>query len=378
MKRLLTVLVCVLSVISLLVGCAGTPAAPTATTAPAPKATAATAPTAAPAPATPAAANPAPAKQSLTVVRVGNMQVLSGAGVFVAQEKGYFKEQGIEVQQTYFDTGQQMIPALASGQLDVGSGAISTGLFNAIIRDIPLKIVAGQSSQPAGFGANGLVVRKDLFDSGKFKDYSDLKGKRIAIPAKGTASDILLDIALKKGNLTYKDVDVVEMPLPDMTTALANKSIDVALQNEPSRTISVAKGVGVAWKGGDQIYPGQVFTAWVYSPKFAENRELGDRFMVALLKGVRDLEDAFMKKDPKARAEIIPMLTKTLSVKDPAIYDKMTAAYLHPNGRFDPKLLEADQNWYIEHGFQKEKVDFTKAVDFSFVDYAVKQLGEYK
>src|ERR687885_649031 len=58
------------------------------------------------------------------------------------------------------------VAPLAAGQLDVGGGAPSAGLGNALARGLNLKIVADKGSTPPGFGYAGVVIRKDLWDSG--------------------------------------------------------------------------------------------------------------------------------------------------------------------------------------------------------------------
>src|SRR5262245_23069149 len=103
------------------------PAAPAA----APKA-------AAPAPAAPAPAaaqpNPAPAATaapSRATVRVGVTPLLTVSGLYVAQERGYFDEQAIDVTMENITDASAMVPSLATGQIDVGNGALSAGLWNA-------------------------------------------------------------------------------------------------------------------------------------------------------------------------------------------------------------------------------------------------------
>src|SRR5436305_1768758 len=93
------------------------------------------------APANQPAAEPEPAKVSL-----GEVGSASDAGIYVALDKGYFAEQGIEVERTRFTTAADMVAPLGRGQLDVGGGAPSAGLLNAIARDIPLKIVADKGN----------------------------------------------------------------------------------------------------------------------------------------------------------------------------------------------------------------------------------------
>src|SRR5829696_5294336 len=75
-------------------------------------------------------------------VRLGSTAGASDAGFFIAEEKGYFREQGLIVDTTTFASATEIVAPLGAGQLDVGGGAPSAGLGNALARGITLKIVA--------------------------------------------------------------------------------------------------------------------------------------------------------------------------------------------------------------------------------------------
>ena len=75
-------------------------------------------------------------------VRIG---ILNGASAFiplVADGKGFMKEAGIEPEFIIFDSGAKMIPSIATGDLDIGIGASSSALYNAVGRGLGIKIVA--------------------------------------------------------------------------------------------------------------------------------------------------------------------------------------------------------------------------------------------
>src|SRR5919198_218146 len=179
------------------------------------QAPAAAVPTQAPAPAVASTASAA----SPAAVKVGLLASLTTGPYFIAQERGYFREYGIDASDEVFDTGAKMVPSLATGGLDVGSGAISAGLFNAVSRDISLKLVAQQASSTPGHGNIAMFVRKDLIEGGAFKDFSDMKGKKVGLTAKGSQSEVLLDRALQKGGLQLSDVQEVELSVGDMAAA---------------------------------------------------------------------------------------------------------------------------------------------------------------
>ncbi len=382
MRKALIVLLGTAVLLALAIGCTSTSAPSPTAAVPKTQASptkAAVAPTAAAAPTAPAKGAAAATTKELAKVKLGVVTGISDAAFFIANDKGYFKEQGLEVQMTPFNSAAQMVAPLSIGQLDAGGGAPGAGLYNAMAREITVKIVADKGSFGENDSYQALLVRKDLVDSGKFKDYKDLKGLKIAIPAEGITPHVELDAALKKGGLTLKDADTVVMPFPEMPAAFAGKSIDAAVSIEPFSTLAVQKGVAVKFKGSNEYYPNHQVAVVLYSPAFIKDRpDVAKRFMVAYLKAARDYNDAFVKKDKKAWDDVVGILMKNTSVKDKALYEKMPMPGINPNGDVMIQSLKDDQEWYLAKGYQKTRINIDSLVDQQFIKYAVQQLGVYK
>ncbi len=325
------------------------------------------------------ASAPAPeATPSPATVHVGIVGSVSDSALFIADSRGYFKEQGITVDFQRFQSAAVMTPALGRGQLDVGAGAPSAGLFNAMAREIPLKIVADKGNVKPGHGYEAYVVRKQLWDSGQLKSPGDLKGRTVAIAALDIAPEVELDNFLRSGGLTVKDVKLTPLAFPDMVTALATGSVDMANIIEPYATQAVSKGVGAVWHRSDELNPGHQLGVVLYSPDFAKKQDLARRFMLAYLKGARDYNDAFDKKDSAKRAAVVKILTEQTSVKDASLYDRMVMPGIDPNGKVNKDSLVSDQDWFLKYGSQKQKADLNQGIDTSFAAWAVQKLGQYK
>jgi len=315
--------------------------------------------------------------QKLVKLKVGYLPISSGAGTFIALEKGYFEQEGIQVDLNAFKTAGDQIPLLATGELDVGVGQINAGLFNAAGREIPLKLVADHGTSLAGRSASSITVRKDLIDEGKFKDFADFKGKKVAISGQGSSSSILLDMAFKVGNVDPKDVEVVVMGFPEMLTAFQNKAIDIAVFQEPMTTQAIEQGLIVRWKGADEIYPNSQIASVMFSPKFAQEQpELAKKYMKAYLLGVRDYVNAFDRGVNKD--EIVEILMKHTSIQDRALFDKMVPSGLNPNGQLNVEGIKSDLEWYIANGYIENEPDLDQLIDMQFVEAALQELGEYK
>ena len=122
---------------------------------------------------------------ALDRVKVGIINTIGDINVFIADEKGYFAKENISAEILSFDASARMMAPLGSGEIDIGGGSTSVGLFNAIDRGIGLRVVADKGRTAEGYVYQSLMIRKNLVESGKFRSLSDLKGLRIAVGAPG-------------------------------------------------------------------------------------------------------------------------------------------------------------------------------------------------
>jgi NitT/TauT family transport system substrate-binding protein len=315
-------------------------------------------------------------------VRVGIVNTISDAGFYIAEKKGYFRQEGLDVKFTSFNSAARMIAPLGGGQLDVGGGTVSAGLYNAVARDIKLKIVADKGSIAPGYAYSALLVRKDHIDSGRYKSFKDLKGMKVAIGAAGTGTASALNEALKLGGLAYKDVDIIDLGFPQHIVAYTNKAIDAGMTNEPTVTQSVRAGVAVRVAGNDTIYPNQQTAVVLYAEEFTKSRpDDALKFMRAYVKGVRDYNDALRDgtlSGPNAD-EIISILTEYTEIKDPAIYRQLSPNACNPDGTVNIDSLKKDLEFFRQQNLiEKGNISVESVVDHSFVQKVVQDLGPYR
>ena len=102
---------------------------------------------------------------SVSTVKVGIPAAISNAPLFIAIDRGYFHEEGIALENGTFKSAADMIAPLGSGQLDVGTGASSAGVFNAAAQGVHVKIASDKAIVGESNSAYALVVRKELIDS---------------------------------------------------------------------------------------------------------------------------------------------------------------------------------------------------------------------
>jgi len=314
-------------------------------------------------------------------VRIGVLGASSDAPYYIADARGYFRDAGIEAVFVNGTNTAQLVAPLATGALDVGSGAPSASLYNAVARGVDIKIVADKGSMPKGYGFMPLLVRKDLIDSGRFRSFADLKGLRVGSPTPGGANVATLNEALKKGGLTLEDIDAVYMGQLELALALENKALDAALVTEPNATLAVDAGKAVRFAGGDEIYPDQQLSVVVYSGEFIRHHpETAKRFMRAYIRAVRDYNDALAdgRLAGPGAAEIIDIMLRYGKIKDARIYRDMVPNGVDPDGRVNLASLQQDHDLFGALGLLKGASSVKDMVDLSFADAAVAALGPYK
>jgi NitT/TauT family transport system substrate-binding protein len=314
-------------------------------------------------------------------IRVGVLNVGTDAPFLIADKKGYFKEEGINVVFSTFASAGLMVVPLSSGQLDVGGGAPAVGIYNAAVHNIDVKVVADRASDAPGYGFDPLLVRTELIKSGRFKTPKDLKGMTIAGNQPGSVSTVALYELLKKYGLKWDDVKVVNLDYPNHVAALQNGKVDASITTEPQASEAVGLGGVTRVMGDDAWYPNQEISVMIYSGAFIrEHRDLARKFMRAYLKAARyyigALKDGHFA-GPNA-ADVISILTATTSLKDPAAYKTLTPGSIDPNGKLNLASMRKDLQYFKDAGLIDGPVKVEDVVDESILNDVLKEMGPYK
>jgi len=147
--------------------------------------------------------------------------------LFIAKEKGFFKEEKVDVDLVNIEDPKEGFFALAAGRLD---GVVST------IDTMVLYLKTGKEYQYVlalddSAGGDGIVARKEI------KSVKDLKGKKVAVN-EGSVSQFFLNVILKDSGMSQKDIEVVNMKQGDAGAAFVAEKVDAAVTWEPWLTKS--------------------------------------------------------------------------------------------------------------------------------------------
>jgi NitT/TauT family transport system substrate-binding protein len=211
----------------------------------------------------------------------------SFAPIYIAIAEGYFKQYGINLENVPVTENSQNTAMLASGAVDIYGGTLSAGLINMIAKDSDIKVVADRGHFKAGECTyEAILVRKDLYDSGKITSAKDLAGQTIATTTTGPDA-YLLGTYLAQAGLTLKDVTVSNLPKSGYIDAFANKTVAAIVTQELylSEVMNAGNAV-ILVRAEDVIGTYQVGVLAFGKAITVDNRDLGARFLAAYLKGV--------------------------------------------------------------------------------------------
>jgi NitT/TauT family transport system substrate-binding protein len=303
----------------------------------------------------------------MTTVRIGYVPVMIYAPLYIAAERGYFAEEGIEVELVPVQGGSDSVVQLAAGNFDAAVGGIGAGLLNAAHQGLEFRIVAPMHTERAPL-ATPLVIAANRKD--EIKTVADLKGKKVAINAIGAATEYWVYSALLKAGLTLDDVTITAVPFRDVPAALESGAVDAAMLGEPLATLQ--KDAGTVSVLADDFIDGITVTyLYMGMPLLKDKPEVANKFVRAYLRALRDLQgDAWVTDETAA---IIEKYTKV-----PAdVVKRANRPYYDANGKIPMDDLAELQRYFLTRGVleYKEPIDLAAFVDNAPMEAALADLG---
>jgi len=309
--------------------------------------------------------SPVPTTPAMTTVRVAYLPLMSNGPLFIAKEEGYFTQQGINVEFEKFQSATTALPALINGDIAVSGGQVSPGLVNAVTKGAHVRIVADKGrASPGSCVAQGLMVRRDLFESGVVTKASDLKGRRIMANSEQSYG---ISRILDMGNLTNDDVEMVNMDFASGAVALSNGGIDAGYLSEPYVT-QVNNSRSAVMLIPAQAYSPDWPAPLYYGPAILDkDPELGKRFMVAYLQGVKQYNQGKTERN----LAILGNYTKL----DRELLNQSCWMAVSNDGDLPRKPVREYLDWMYKNNKIDKNPDDDQLFDMSYVNYANAVLG---
>ena len=232
--------------------------------------------------------------------------------VFLAQEKGWYQEAGLDVETIEMKGGATIIPALMGGSIQVGFSNVisiilarSAGLDIRIVCNSHNEGYTKKAGEPGGYATSttGLFV---LQDSG-IRGPKDLEGKKIAVNTIKNIDWMAVCEWMEKNNADPKKVIWVEIDFPKMIPALMGKKVDAVEAQEPQKTILRSQGATHLVNPVHDLRPGLIIASFVAKEDWiSKNPDQVQAFVSATVKG-----QDYLNTHPEERNKLIIQYTKT-------------------------------------------------------------------
>lgn len=247
----------------------------------------------------------------LQKVKIGILPTSSMLPLFLAQERGWYKEAGLDVELMKMRGGATIIPALVGDSIQIGySNAISIILSRS--RGLGLQIITNHvdegytknASEPGGYAtsSSGIVVQKD---SG-IKSAKDLEGKKVAVNAIKNIDWMAVWEWMEKNGADPKKITWVEVGFPKMIPALMGNKVDAVEATEPFKTILRGKGASLVVNTLHDLRPGLTLACFVAKEEWInKNPKAAEGFVSATARGQK-----YLNTHPEERNQLVTKYTK--------------------------------------------------------------------
>jgi NitT/TauT family transport system substrate-binding protein len=302
--------------------------------------------------------------------KIGVLRLSSSAPVFIAQDKGYFREAGLDIELKFFDAAQPIAVATTLGDVDFGITAFTAGLYNLAGKGT-LKVIGGMSREKAGYPLIGYFASNNAYGAG-LKTPKDLAGKRIAVTQVGSSFHYSIGLLADKYGFKLADVKIVPLQsLSNAAAALKGETVDAALL--PVSTARKLMDDGGAkllgWVGDETPWQlGAVFA----SPKTLANKALVTKLLAVLERADREYHDVILSsvKDGKAAIDdktkpLLEIIAKYTNLPVEQVVGN--CAYIDAGGKLDVKNVDNQIKWLQEQGFVDKGFGEDAIVDKDFV-----------
>ena len=296
------------------------------------------------------------AAQELVKARIGLVRLPSNAPLYIGLERGFFRNEGLDIQLNFFDAASAVPVVVVSGDVDIGLGGLTAAFYNLAAKG-GLKIISSTVREKAGYNEG-------------FQSWKDLAGKRVAITTVGSSYHLKFVTLAKKNGVDIAKVTFVPLQsLQNQAAAFAGNQVDAASLPALVAENFVKSGQGrlMGWAGDETPSQNGVVVA---SPATIEKRRvLIEKFLRAYNQSVALYYDSFLGRADERSAS----LAQQQMLEAIARYVQSTPENLKsamPYYDRQPEVDVADMSRQLaiwqELGMAPKSADIKTMVDLSF------------
>ncbi|MGH1453552.1 MAG: ABC transporter substrate-binding protein [Paracoccaceae bacterium] len=305
-----------------------------------------------------------------TKLTVGALPFTSHAASFVAFERGYFAEEGLDVEFKFFQAAQPMAVAIASGDADYAVTAISGGLISLAEKGAT-KVIGGALSEEKGIDGQKILASDAAFQAG-LTSPAALAGKKFGVTQAGSSFHYMgSKIAEAEG------VEVEFIPLQKVGAvigALKSGQIDAwSIVPHIAKPLAGSGAVHIIGNVADYLPDYQVTTAFTSASNAANERAKTEAFLRAFSKGAADFNAALVDKTAgdDGAEDMVKLIHKY--VYTDREYEKAKsgivngAMRLNEGAALNMASVNDQVNWFKSEGLVKDSITTEMLVDTSYV-----------
>ncbi len=183
--------------------------------------------------------NSPPVGESNTI-EIGYHTLRGGMPVLIAQEKGFFADEGLDVKLVGFETAQPLLDSVLSGSLDMGGYTAIPIIYSGVLRSKTDLYFSTGMLEDANHRISILLIRADEPESFSI---SDLKGKKIGV-LPTLAYRVWMEELLKRNGIALSEVEIVQVNQALSASALKTGQVDALFTLDPAVTTIIQNGIG--------------------------------------------------------------------------------------------------------------------------------------
>lgn len=306
-------------------------------------------------------------------VTIGALRFTSHAAGFVAFEKGYFEEEGLDVNFEFFQAAQPIAVATASGDVDFGITGVTGGLMNLAEKDA-IRIVGGVLHEKKGYDGMMVMASNKAYDEG-VQTVDDIKGHSVAMTQVGSTFHYMTHLIADAEGWDMADMKMVPLQkVGSMVAATKSGQTDVLIMvphiAKALAEAGAAKEIG--WLNDYAEY--QISTMITSVDNIQNNPDMVKRFIRAYSKGIADMNRVYLEggADEAEVEEMTRLIAGYVAPDQP--YEKAApsivngAMYLNPDMGLNKTDVAAQMQWFKDEGLVKTDLTVDQLVDDSFVE----------
>lgn len=301
------------------------------------------------------------------------LHLASHAPSYIAYERGYFKDAGLDIELKFFEAAQPMAVAIASGDADFGVTAMSGGLISLAEKGA-VKVIGGALTEEKGTVGAIILASNKAYEAG-LTDPSKLAGKSFGITTAGSSFHFMAHKIAQANNIDLADIQLRPLQkLGAVIGALSTGQIDAwAIQPNIAKKMireGAAKQIGVV---SDYAPNYQVTTAFTSTKNASEEREMTQAFVTAYSRAIADYNAAFVDNtaDDAERDALAKIVHKYVESDSP--FETAKQNLIDGAMRINPDLaLSLDScveqlEWFKSQGMVKDTITKEQLFDTSYV-----------